>query len=239
MLLPVVLGRPFPQGSRAIACGVLVLDIQAVLAVHDAVVLGRPAIDRIVALSGPGFSRNLHVRARVGTPVAHVVDSRLRIPGRFRLVENSLLTGSRIADPSSTPIGQETDNIIAVPEKEEEGFLPFAGAGFRKDSYSLTFASRLLPLEKEVDTNLHGEARPCISCGFCDSVCPVRILPSVLHKYVKRAPFDETLRRYRIARCMDCNLCTYVCTSKIDLASLMRQGKATVRGRRASGDPPP
>jgi Na+-translocating ferredoxin:NAD+ oxidoreductase RnfC subunit len=43
---------------------------------------------------------------------------------------------------------------------------------------------------------------------------------------VKRAIIDETIQRYQINRCIDCNLCTYVCTSKIDLASLMRQGKA-------------
>jgi Na(+)-translocating NADH:ubiquinone oxidoreductase A subunit len=226
MLLPVVLGRPFPHGHRAINCGVLVLNIQTVLAIHDAIVLGKPAIDRIVALSGPGFTRNIHVRARVGTVISHIVASRLRSTGRFRVVENSLLTGRKIAQPAATPIGQETDNLIAVPEKEKEGFLPFAGPGFRKDSYSVTFASRLLPLQKETDTNLHGEARPCISCGFCDSVCPVRILPSLLHTYVKRGIVDETILRYRITLCIDCNLCTYVCTSKIDLASLMRQGKA-------------
>jgi len=242
MLLPVVLGRPFPRGYRAINCGVLVLDIQTVLAVHDAVVLGKPAIDRIVALSGPGFTRNTHVRARVGTVVSDIVAPRLRSMGRFRLVENSLLTGRKIAHPASTPIGQETDNLIAVPEKEKEGFLPFAGPGFRKDSYSLTFASRFLPLGKEADTNLHGEERPCISCGFCESVCPVRILPSLLHRYVKRAIIDETILRYRITRCIDCNLCTYVCTSKIDLASLIRQGKARIAAegyREVSLDVPP
>jgi electron transport complex protein RnfC len=226
MLLPVILGLPFPHGHRAINRGVLVLDLQAALAIHDAVVHGKPAIDRIVALAGPGFTRNVHVRVRVGTAVSQVVDSRLRRPDGLRLVENSLLTGKQIRDPSAAWIGPQTDTLIAVPEKQETGFLPFAGAGFRKDSYSIAFASRLLPIGKEADTNLHGEERPCLSCGFCEAVCPARILPNVLHKYVKRALIDETLLRYRISRCFDCNLCTYVCTSKIDVASLLRQGKA-------------
>jgi len=242
MLLPVVLGRPFPSGHRAINCGVLVLNIQTALAIHDAVVLGKPAIDRIVALSGPGFTRNIHVRARLGTMISDIVGPRLRSTGRFRIVENSLLIGREIAQPASTPIVQETENLIAVPEKEEGGFLPFAGPGFRKDSYSVTFASSLLPFGKEADTNLHGEERPCISCGFCESVCPVRILPSLLHRYVKRAIIDETILRYRITRCIDCNLCTYVCTSKIDVAALIRQGKAKLAAggyREISPDVPP
>jgi Na+-translocating ferredoxin:NAD+ oxidoreductase RnfC subunit len=224
MLLPVILGRPFPNGYRAINCGVLVLDVQTALAVHDAVVLGKPAIDRIVALSGPGFTRNVHARVRVGTAVSLVVDSRLK--DGVRLVENSLLTGGKVADPAIASIGPQTSALIAVREKESGGFLPFAGPGFRKDSYSFTFASSLLPLGRDADTNRHGEERPCLSCGFCDSVCPARILPSILHKYVKRGIIDETILRYRITRCIDCNLCTYVCTSKIDVAALIRQGKA-------------
>jgi len=240
MLLPVILGVPFPHGHRAINCGVLVLDLQAVLAIHDAVVYGKPAIDRIVALAGPGFARNVHVRVRVGTTVSQVVDSRLRRPDGLRLVENSLLTGKQIRDPGAASIGPQTDTLIAVPERQETGFLPFAGAGFRKDSYSVAFASRLLPIGKETDTNLHGEERPCLSCGFCEAVCPARILPSILHKYVKRAMVDETLLRYRISRCFDCNLCTYVCTSKIDVASLLRQGKARLaaQGRQTPPEVP-
>ena len=226
MLLPVVLGKGFPRGYKAINRGVLVLGLQTALAVHEAVVLGKPAIDRIVALGGPGFTRNIHLRARIGTAISDIVDSRLRDRGPYRLVENSLLTGRQITAPATTAVGQETDTIIAVPEKEEGGFLPFAGPGFRKDSYSFTFASRFVRLGKETDTNLHGEERPCISCGFCDEVCPARILPSLLHRYVKRAVIDETIFRYKITRCIDCNLCTYVCPSKIDVASLVRQGKA-------------
>ena len=226
MLLPVVLGKSFPSGRRAVDCGVLVLGIQTVLAIHDAVVLGKPAIDRIVALSGPGFTRNIHVRARIGTAISDIVDSRLRSPGPYRIVEDSLLTGRKIAQPAAASIGRETDSLIAVPEKEEGGFLPFAGPGFRKDSYSLTFASRFLHLGKEADTNVHGEGRPCISCGFCDAVCPARILPSLLHRYVQRAIIDTTIVRYGITRCIDCNLCSYVCPSKIDVAGLIGQGKA-------------
>jgi Na+-translocating ferredoxin:NAD+ oxidoreductase RnfC subunit len=76
-----------------------------------------------------------------------------------------------------------------------------------------------------VDTNLHGEHRPCIACTYCDGVCPAGILPHLLHRYVQREVIDETLLRLGIFDCIDCNLCTYVCTSKIPLAALMREGK--------------
>ena len=80
-----------------------------------------------------------------------------------------------------------------------------------------------------MDTNIHGEHRPCIACTYCDNVCPVGILPHLLHRYVQRGVIDETIVRYRIFDCIDCNLCTYVCTSKIPLAQLMRKGKDSLK----------
>ena len=80
-----------------------------------------------------------------------------------------------------------------------------------------------------MDTNLHGEHRPRIACTYCDSVCPAGILPHLLHRYVQREVIDETLVRLRIFDCIDCNLCTYVCTSKIPLAALMREGKEKLK----------
>jgi Na+-translocating ferredoxin:NAD+ oxidoreductase RnfC subunit len=43
---------------------------------------------------------------------------------------------------------------------------------------------------------------------------------------VKRNIIDEAILRYRITDCIDCNLCSYVCPSKIPVAELLRQGKS-------------
>jgi Na+-transporting NADH:ubiquinone oxidoreductase subunit NqrA len=119
--------------------------------------------------------------------------------------------------------------LIAIPEDVQGPPLAFSRPGFRTDSYSRTFLANFVPFSKTVDTNLHGEHRPCIACTYCDSVCPVGILPHLLHRYVQREVIDETLLRLRIFDCIDCNLCTYVCTSKIPLAELMRQGKGKLQ----------
>jgi electron transport complex protein RnfC len=224
LLHDAVADHPRAPGATAIASGTLALDLQDALAVRDAVAEGRPAISRIVALCGTGFARTPHVRVRVGTRVAEVVRRFLRPDGAYRVVENSLLRGGTLA-PAERSIELSTSALIAVPERERSGFLSFARPGLRSDSYSRTFAARLLPLAKSSDTNLHGEPRACIACGFCEAVCPARIMPHLLHRYVQRDFIDETLVRFDIARCIECNLCTYVCTSKIDVASLLRAGK--------------
>lgn len=222
VLIPAVLGQEYPHGYSALNLGVLVLDLQALLHVRDAVVEGKPALQRVVALAGSGFSRRPHLRLRIGTPLEQVLEGYLDKRRAQRIVRNSLLTGGVVTQGVVDPL---LATLIAIPQNVQAPPLAFSRPGFRTDSYSRTFLANFLPFGKTVDTNLHGEHRPCIACTYCDSVCPVGILPHLLHRYVQREVIDENLLRLRIFDCIDCNLCTYVCTSKIPLAELMRQGK--------------
>ncbi|UCF99053.1 MAG: 4Fe-4S dicluster domain-containing protein [Spirochaetaceae bacterium] len=226
ILIPTVLGREYAHGFSALNQGVLVIDLQALLLVRDAVATGKPAIERIVALAGQGFSERPHVRVRIGTPLEQVMDKYLDRRGPQRIVRNSLLTGEMLDDAAVDPL---LATVIAVPEELQGPPMPFSRPGFRTDSYSRTFVASFVPFTKTIDTNIHGEHRPCIACTFCDSVCPAGILPHLLHRYVQRGLIDEVLVRYRIFDCIDCNLCTYVCTSKIPLAQLLREGKEKLK----------
>jgi Na(+)-translocating NADH:ubiquinone oxidoreductase A subunit len=222
VLIPAVLGEEYPHGYSALNLGVLVIDLQALLHVRDAVVEGKPAIQRVVALGGGGFSKRPHLRVRIGASLEEVLDPYLEQQHPRRIVRNSLLTGDIVNQGVVDPLMAA---VIAIPEGKQAPPLAFSRPGFRTDSYSRTFLANFVPFAKTVDTNLHGEHRPCIACTYCDSVCPAGILPHLLHRYVQRDVIDETLVRLRIFDCIDCNLCTYVCTSKIPLAQLMRKGK--------------
>ena len=226
ILIPAVIGAEYPYGYSALNLGVLVLDLQALLHVRDAVVLGKPAIERVVALAGSGFSRQPHLRLRIGASLEEALDPYLEKQHPQRIIRNSLLTGSIANQEAVDPL---MATVIAIPEDKQGPPLAFSRPGFRTDSYSRTFLANFVPFAKTVDTNLHGEHRPCIACTYCDSVCPMGILPHLLHRYVQRDMIDETLLRLRIFDCIDCNLCTYVCTSKIPLAELMRQAKEKLR----------
>jgi Na+-transporting NADH:ubiquinone oxidoreductase subunit NqrA len=112
-----------------------------------------------------------------------------------------------------------------IPDNRKREFLAFIRPGFRRDSYSRTFMSNFLPsIQKTFDTNMHGEERPCISCNYCEEVCPVSIIPHILSKYVKRSIVDETLANLHIYDCVQCGLCSYVCPSKIPLAQHIKEG---------------
>lgn len=223
VLIPTLLNKRFPYGYSAANISIVVLNIQALIHVFEAVTEGKPVIERKIALCGPCFKENIHINVKIGTPLEFILKDRLKdVPSR--IVLNSLLTGTELND-LSLPIDRTFSQIIAIPEDKERKFLAFLRLGLKKDSYSRTFLSSLPKTKKTVNTNLYGEERPCIQCGYCSEVCPVRIIPSLLHRYFKSG-VAEPLMRYGIFNCIDCNLCTYVCPSKIPLAKSLRDAKA-------------
>lgn len=223
VLIPTLLNKKFPYGYSAANIGIVVLNIKAVLHASEAVTEGKPLIERTIALCGPSFKENVHLKVRVGTPLDFMLKDRIKdIPSR--IVLDSLLAGFELKD-LSLPVDRTFSQIIAFPENRERKFLAFLKTGLRSDSYSRAFLSSFLKTKKIVDTNLHGEERPCVQCGHCAEVCPVKIIPSLLYRYI-RLGINETLMRYGIFNCIDCNLCSYVCPSKIPLANNLKDGKA-------------
>lgn len=239
VLVPAVVGRRIPFGASPALHGTVVLSIQEVLKVYQAVAEGRPLIDKVIAFCGPGFKQPAHVNVRLGTPIHTFTGLMVEKGQNVRLIANSIANGKTITD-SSLPVDSSIDILIAVPEQNQRKFLAFARPGFSTDSYSRTFASRFLPSLKRPETNLHGEPRPCIFCGFCEQVCPFGIIPHLLYRYISAERIEEDLESLRLFRCNQCKLCTYVCPSKIPLADYLKQGQELLIEKGIySGEPPP
>lgn len=65
---------------------------------------------------------------------------------------------------------------------------------------------------------------PCIRCGACAEVCPVRLLPQQLHAF-DRAGDETRLRAQGLFACIECGCCDPVCPSMIPLTAQFRAAK--------------
>jgi len=71
------------------------------------------------------------------------------------------------------------------------------------------------------------EELPCISCGKCVSVCPIRLLPTTIAANVDVKNY-ENADKLGIMDCMLCGTCSYICPSKRNLVHYFNIGKAKV-----------
>ena len=78
-------------------------------------------------------------------------------------------------------------------------------------------------------------ALPCIRCGSCARVCPVRLLPQQLYWYARAKDFDKA-QDYHLFDCIECGCCAYVCPSNIPLVQYYRFAKTEIWGQERERD---
>ena len=202
-------------------------DLQAVLAARAAIEDNHPFVKRIVSVSGPMAEAPGHHLLPIGYPLANLGFRNGSAP--LRVVNGGVLTGS-VVDDAQLGLDCSCLALNVLEEVTEREVLAFVQAGFTKRSYSNTFASFFKPIFKEkFTTALRGEARPCVFCGFCESVCPVGIIPHLIYRYLDHNR-PEDAYRVEFDKCIDCGLCSYVCVSKINHLELFRaERQRTIR----------
>ena len=78
------------------------------------------------------------------------------------------------------------------------------------------------------DENGAAENPVCLRCGKCVSVCPMRLQPLYMYRYVNAQRLDE-LQRLNLMDCMECGSCAFTCPGKLPLVETFRKGKKMVR----------
>ena len=73
------------------------------------------------------------------------------------------------------------------------------------------------------------EPQPCIKCGRCVDVCPMELKPLYFYKYAGEQNW-QGFKDQNVMDCMECRCCEYICSSKLPLVSMIKQGKNAVRG---------
>lgn len=192
------------------------LRTEGLLAVDRALTLSKPSLVRIISIGGSEVDRPIHLKAMSGYPVKSIVDQHVSNPD-VRVINGGILSGRTVGDQS---LGLDTEirGLTILPEHTEREFLGFVRPGWDRSCYAECFLSSLRVRFKErFTTAMRGEGRPCVSCNFCEEICPAGIMPHLIHKYLYSDLIEEA-DQARIDLCIGCGLCSFVCPSKIELA---------------------
>ena len=141
------------------------------------------------------------------------------------------LTGSPVARPSNfmARIGTLLSSLIeqAGGLKTDAGKMisggPMMGvAQFTTDIPVVKGMSGILFLARgEVNER---QPDPCLRCGACVHVCPMKLVPVMLEKLVINERIEQAVE-IGLNDCIECGSCSYVCPSKRRLIHYFKYGK--------------
>lgn len=99
-------------------------------------------------------------------------------------------------------------------------------AQFSEEAPVIKGTSGLLALTKK-ETNPY-KAKPCISCGKCVDVCPMKLLP-LMYPRIASSEQWEGMKEYNLMDCIECGSCAFICPSNRPLTEAIKLGKSKLR----------
>ena len=156
-------------------------------------------------------------------------------------VVNKVVTvsGSGIVDPKNIecPIGTPITKLFD------------ACGGLKDETYKLIMGGPMMGLAQyDVDVSVgkgtgamlafadkeeqYVEDPQCIRCGKCVGVCPIRLEPIFMYKYLMKGDVDTWQNVLHGMDCIECGACTYTCPARLPLTHAFRLGKQEVNNAR-------
>jgi Na+-transporting NADH:ubiquinone oxidoreductase subunit A len=191
---------------------------------------GKYDVRRTIALAGSEVQNAKYFDVIPGAMVKSVTKGNLKDTDK-RIISGNVLTGASTDEDGF--IGFYDNMITVLPEGDEPKFFltkGWLGPGLDKFSISHAFPTWLMPGKKyKLDTNMNGERRAFVVTGQYERVFPFDIYPVQLVKSIMVNDIEqmENLGIYEVAP-EDFALCEYVCTSKIPVQSIVREGLDTM-----------
>jgi ferredoxin len=207
LLIESTLGQKLPEGAIPSNEGILVLNVQTLLMIYEAVFLEKKATKKYITVSDMKVRKAINVKVRIGDNILKVLDAvypGLVIDGvncsPMRPDNQPVFTGggamlAHMADETSK-IEKET-NFIAVSDIPRYKESPF-----------------------------------CSGCGTCEAYCPQSLRICRISELVDEEKLDET-SRYNPEKCIKCGICSYVCPGGRNLSARVIEAKNAVLKQKA------
>ncbi len=198
-LIKIITGKEVPENRYPAELNILCHNVATAYAIHRAVYFAEPLISRITTITGHGIKNPQNIEVLIGTPMHSCIEH----CGGYTEHSEELIMGGPMMGFSLS-----SDDLPVV-----------------KACNCLLITSSAAEIEKSRYNEKH---MPCIRCGKCTDVCPVRLLPQQMYWYASSQNF-ERLHEHHLFDCIECGCCAYVCPSDIPLVQYYRYAKTTIR----------
>lgn len=206
------------------------IDPQAVIFIGRLFNTGHVDLTRLVAVTGSEVKKPSYCKLKVGALLTNVFAGNVSTDKNLRYISGNVLTGKQIT--ANGFLGAFHSQVTVIPEGDDvHEMLGWIMPRFDQFSTSHSYFSWLMgKKEYTLDARVKGGERHMIMSNEYDRVLPMDIMPEYLIKAIIAGDIDrmEALGIYEVAP-EDFTLCEFVCSSKMELQRIVREGLDMLR----------
>lgn len=177
-LIYAITGRKVPVGGLPMDVGVVVQNVQTVIAIKHAVVDRKPLVERGLTVSGEGINKPANVIARIGTTVNQLIELAGGLKEEAeRVILGGPMTGIAI-NRLDIPILKGTSGItVLLKEKQpvQKNCIRCTKCVVACPMGLQPYLLYLLSNKRKYDEAVSEGLMSCIECGACAYICPSKI----------------------------------------------------------------
>ncbi|NKF50446.1 electron transport complex subunit RsxC [Shewanella sp. WXL01] len=177
-LIQIITGQEVPSGAIPAQLGIVVHNVGTAFAIQDAVLNGKPLIERVVTLTGDQVAHQGNYWLPIGTPIKHALQQcQFSAQTQQKLIIGGPMMGYAISE-LQVPVLKGTNCVLAPSNNQIAEDSP-EQACIRCGECAVACPALLLPQQlfwhskaEEYDKAASFNLQDCIECGCCSYVCP-------------------------------------------------------------------